>query len=83
MDHFAVEIAMRLLSMIVGIILLVAGIWVLAGHPTYTSTDTAAKLGPLELQTTQDKAVPTWTGIAGVVVGGILLIGGLASKRGR
>jgi len=74
---------MRLLSMIVGIILLVAGIWVLAGHPTYTTTDTAAKLGSLELQATHDKAVPTWAGIAGVVVGGILLVGGFASKRGR
>lgn len=72
---------MRLVSMVVGIILLAAGIWVLAGHPTYTTTDTAAKIGPLELQTTQDKAVPTWTGIAGVVIGGVLLIGGLAGKR--
>ncbi|HEX7341406.1 MAG TPA: hypothetical protein VF269_03925 [Rhodanobacteraceae bacterium] len=74
---------MRFASMLLGILLLVAGIYVLAGHPTYKTTETAAKFGTFSIQTTHDKPVPSWIGIAGVVVGGVLLIGGLASGRKR
>ncbi len=74
---------MRLASMLIGIALLVAGIWVLADHPTYSSTDTALKVGTFTVQSIQHKAIPAWTGIAGVVVGGLLLLGGLVGSRKR
>lgn len=74
---------MRIIAMVIGIILLAAGIWVVAGNGSYPSTDTALKVGDFAVQTTHDKAVPQWAGIAGIVVGGLLLIGGVAGGRRR
>lgn len=67
---------MRYVAVIIGIILLVAGIWVLTAHPSYEVTETAAKVGSLALETTTDKTIPSWAGIAGIVVGAILVLGG-------
>ncbi|HET6586781.1 MAG TPA: hypothetical protein VFG67_03305 [Oleiagrimonas sp.] len=74
---------MRIVAMVIGIILLAAGIWVVAGNGSYPSTDTALKVGDFSVQTTHDKAIPTWAGIAGIVVGGVLLIGGVTSGGRR
>lgn len=73
---------MRYAAMIIGIILLVAGIWVVAADPSYQVTQTAAELGPLALETTTDEPIPQWTGIAGIVVGAALFFGGVFG-RGR
>ncbi|MEO8809779.1 MAG: hypothetical protein ABI386_06000 [Rhodanobacter sp.] len=72
---------MRVGLLIAGIILLIAGIWVTVGNGTYSKTDTVAKLGPAKIEATHDKAVPQWLGIAGIVIGGLLIVGGIASKR--
>ena len=72
---------MRAGLIIAGIILLIAGIWVTVGHGSYQKTDTVAKLGPAKIEATHDKAVPQWLGIAGIVVGGLLVVGGIASKK--
>lgn len=72
---------MRIVSMAIGIIVLIVGIWITVGHPKYQSTETAAKIGSVSVQTTQDKPIPQWAGIAGIVVGGVLLVGAFASKR--
>jgi hypothetical protein len=72
---------MRAGLIIAGIILLIAGIWVTVGNGTYKQTDTVAQLGPAKIEATHDKAVPQWLGIAGIVVGGLLMVGGFASKR--
>ncbi|WP_049621044.1 hypothetical protein [Frateuria defendens] len=74
---------MRAGLVIVGLILLVAGIWITVGHASYRQTDTKAQFGPVKIQTTEDKAVPQWLGIAGIVVGGLLVVGGFASGRKR
>ncbi|HEV2540018.1 MAG TPA: hypothetical protein VGU03_09955 [Frateuria sp.] len=71
---------MRAGLVIVGIVLLVAGIWVTLGKGTYRQTDTVAQLGPARIEATHEKAVPQWLGIAGIVVGGLLAIGGFAKK---
>jgi len=72
---------MRAGLIIAGIILLVAGIWVTLGNGSYKQTDTLAQLGPARITATHEKAVPQWLGIAGIVVGGLLVIGGFARKR--
>jgi len=72
---------MRIGLIIAGIILLIAGIWVTVGNASYRDTDTVAQLGPAKIETTHDRAVPQWVGIAGIVVGGLLLVGGIANKR--
>jgi len=72
---------MRAGLLIVGIILLLAGLWVTFGNGTYKDTDTVAQLGPAKIEATHHKAVPKWLGIGGIVIGGVLLIGGVASRR--
>ena len=72
---------MRAGLIIVGIILLVAGIWIVSGHATYQDTDTLLQVGSAKITATHDKGVPQWAGIAGIVVGGLLAVGGFISKR--
>ena len=72
---------MRAGLFIAGIILLVAGIWVIAGNGSYKQTETLAQLGSAKIEATHTKSVPQWVGIAGIVVGGLLIVGGIASKK--
>lgn len=72
---------MRAGLLIAGVILLLAGLWVTIGNGSYKQTDTVAQLGPAKIETTHTKAVPQWLGIGGIVVGGLLLVGGFASKK--
>ena len=48
------------------------------GGFSYTQDKTVAKLGPIELNAKETKTVPIpmWAGIAGIVVGGFLLVAG-------
>lgn len=71
---------MRAGLIVVGVILLVAGIWITLGNASYKQTDTVAQLGPAKLEATHEKAVPQWLGIAGIVVGGLLAVGGFVKK---
>ena len=72
---------MRAGLIIAGIILLVAGIWVTVGNGSYKQTDTIAQLGSAKIEATHTKAVPQWIGIAGIVIGGLLVVGGIANKK--
>jgi len=51
------------------------------GGFSYTQDKTAVKLGSFELNVKQTKTVPIpmWAGIAGIVVGGVLLV--MGNKR--
>ncbi|SHM41065.1 hypothetical protein [Rhodanobacter sp. OK091] len=71
---------MRAGLIIVGIILLVAGIWVVSGHASYQDTDTLLQVGSAKITATHDKGVPQWIGIAGIAVGGLLTLGGFMKK---
>ncbi|TAM58113.1 MAG: hypothetical protein EPN49_13520 [Rhodanobacter sp.] len=72
---------MRAALIIAGIILLVAGIWIVAGHASYQDTDTVLQVGTAKLTATQNKDIPRWLGIAGIVVGGLLAVGGFIKKN--
>ena len=68
---------------IVGILLVVAGIAGLGlGGFSFTKETHQAKLGPLELSVKERENVniPTWAGVAAIVVGGLLLVVG--GKKG-
>jgi uncharacterized membrane protein YphA (DoxX/SURF4 family) len=71
---------MRAVLIVLGLVLVAAGIWVLAGQAFYQQTDTLVQLGSAKITATHDKAVPTWMGIAGIVVGALLAIGGFVRK---
>ena len=72
---------MRAILIILGLVLLVGGLWVVFGHGSYTQTDTLLQVGSAKLTAKHDKAIPEWMGISGIVVGTLLAIGGLFSKR--
>lgn len=74
-------LTMRTGLLVAGIIILLAGIWITVGNGTYKQTDTVAQLGPAKIEATHTKAMPQWLGIGGIVIGGLLLVGGIASKR--
>lgn len=59
------------------IVLIIAGILGLVyGQFSYTKETQQAKLGPLELtvKDTETVNVPVWSGVAAIVVGGVLLL---------
>ncbi|MHB1272913.1 MAG: hypothetical protein ACYCZD_09135 [Rhodanobacter sp.] len=72
---------MRFALIVVGLVLLVAGLWVVFGHGSYQQTDTLVQIGSAKLTATQDKDIPKWLGIAGIVVGGLLAVGGFTRKN--
>ncbi|MBD8881166.1 MULTISPECIES: hypothetical protein [Rhodanobacter] len=71
---------MRFALIIIGLALLIAGAWVVFGHGSYQTTDTLFQLGSAKLTATHDKAFPQWLGIAGIVVGALLVLGGILRK---
>lgn len=71
---------MRAALIVIGLILVGVGVWIALGRFTYNSTKTEAQLGPLSVQTTQEKAVPAALGYIGIVIGAGLVIAGAARK---
>jgi hypothetical protein len=64
---------------LVAIVLVVLGALALIYNGfSYTTKDTAAKAGPLELKVekTHDVYVPVWAGVGALVIGGVLLVVG-------
>ena len=74
---------MRTVLIVLGLILVAAGIWVLAGQATYQQTDTLVQLGSAKITATHDKAVPTWVGIAGIASFFAVLGAGYIYARSR
>jgi drug/metabolite transporter (DMT)-like permease len=62
-----------------GIVLIVAGVLALVYHSfSYTKDSHDAKIGPVELSVKNKETVdvPTWAGVAAILVGGALLLVG-------
>lgn len=67
-----------------GIALIVASVLALLyGGFSYTRQTDSAKLGPFELSVRENETVniPVWAGVAGLVIGGVLLIYGGKKDR--
>jgi len=67
------------LSKVVAVVLMVAGVLMLAyGGFSYTRENTAVKVGPIELSVKEKETVnfPVWAGVGAIVVGGLLLVFG-------
>jgi hypothetical protein len=75
------ERCMRAILVLVGLALLVGGLWVVFGHGGYTETDTVFQFGSAKLTATHHKAFPEWMGMAGIAVGALLALGGMFSKH--
>lgn len=69
-------------GVIVGIILIAAGIYVVAGQASYKSNREVLKIGGIEASVKESRVIPPWTGAVGIVVGGVLVFAGMrAGKR--
>ncbi|HEY9133842.1 MAG TPA: hypothetical protein VIM98_18975 [Dyella sp.] len=71
---------MRAALIVIGILLLAAGIWIVLGHGSYQQTDTLLQVGSAKVTATRDKALPSWLGVASIVAGGLLALGGLIKR---
>lgn len=63
-------------SRLIGVLLIVAGAIALAyGGFTYTKHSDAATIGPvtLSVQHRETVSIPVWAGVAGIVIGGLML----------
>ena len=72
---------MRAALIVIGILIAALGVWIALGRLTYNSTQTAAQLGPLSVQTTREQAVPVALGYLGIAIGAGLVIAGAVRKR--
>jgi uncharacterized membrane protein len=69
-------------GIIVGIILIAAGIYVVAGQGSYSRDREVVKVGGFEASITESRLVPPWTGAIAIAIGGVLVFAGLrGSKR--
>lgn len=67
-------------SLIAGLVLIAAGVFLILRPPHYASEQSVFKLGNLEAKMQQDRTLPEWVG--GVVLGaGIVLLGAGLVKR--
>jgi len=61
---------------ILGVILILGGLFVLIKSPSYSSDKSVLKIGDVEAKVSQQHAIPPWAGGAGVVAGVILILVG-------
>lgn len=64
-------------GIIVGIILIAAGIYVAAGQASYKTNRDVLKIGGLEASVKESHVVPPWAGAVAIVVGGVLVFAGM------
>ena len=70
------------IGVIVGILLIAAGIYVVAGQGSYSRNREVLKVGGLEASVKESRLIPPWTGAIGIALGGVLVFAGLrGSKR--
>ncbi|HSQ61540.1 MAG TPA: hypothetical protein VLT84_14145 [Acidobacteriota bacterium] len=67
------------LYQIVGVVLILAGIFVLWQRPTYTRREDVVEIGEFKATVNQKESFPPWVGAAGIGAGAVLLF--LAGRR--
>lgn len=72
---------MKLSLIIAGVIIAALGIASVAGKLSYKQNEEVAKIGDFSATVEKEKTAPQWLGIAGIVIGGILVLGGALKKN--
>jgi hypothetical protein len=72
---------MRTPALVIGILLLIVGGLISAGVLSFDKTETVAKLGPLEVQSTQQKKPAPVIGYVLLGAGALLLVVGFTAKK--
>ena len=71
---------MRLALIVAGVIVAGLGIAAIMGKFQYSQNKEVVQLGGLSVKAQEQETVPQWAGIIAIVVGGALVVGGLARK---
>lgn len=71
---------MRYGIIIAGLVVAAIGVAALLGKFEYEKTSTLAQIGDLKAEVKHDKTVPQWAGIVALVIGGGLVLVGVARK---
>ena len=67
--------------LIIGILLVVAGLLVTAGNLKYRDTEKVVDFGSVEIEATRDKQVPLNWGYVLIGAGAVVLVGGALARR--
>ena len=71
---------MRIGLIIAGLLIAAVSVGVLMGKFQYTQDKEVLKIGDLSAKVQQQQSAPQWLGIAGLVLGGVLVLGGALKK---
>ena len=71
---------MRIGLIIAGLLIAALGVGVLMGKFQYTQDKVVLKIGDLSAKVQEQQSAPQWLGIAGLVLGGVLVLGGALKK---
>ena len=69
-------------GVIIGVILIAAGIYVVAGQASYKSDREVLNIGGIQASIKESHLVPPWAGAVAIAAGGLLVFAGMrGSKR--
>jgi hypothetical protein len=72
---------MRIGLIIAGLLIAALGAASLMGLLQYTQDKEVFKVGNFSAKVQQEQTAPQWAGIAGLVIGGVLVLGGVLKKN--
>ena len=71
---------MRLGLIIAGVLVVALGIAGITGALHYKQDKEVVRIGDLSAKTEETHGIPQWLGIAAIVIGGVLVVGGATRK---
>ena len=71
---------MRIGLIVAGLLIAAVSVGVLMGKFQYTQDKEVLKVGDLSAKVQEQQSAPQWLGIAGLVLGGVLVLGGALKK---
>ena len=71
---------MRIGLIIAGVLLIALSVGSLMGKLQYTENKEVLKIGGFSAKVQEQQSVPQWLGIAGLIIGGVLVLGGALRK---
>ncbi|HZR33860.1 MAG TPA: hypothetical protein VFA75_00690 [Nevskia sp.] len=71
---------MRIGLIVAGILIAALSIAAVSGNLHFKQDKEVARIGDLSAKTEETRGVPQWLGVAGIVIGGVLILGGVMRK---